>query len=124
MASKKSLTKEAKMKRSFRNSSTWKNFRKKVYDNQCGKDFLTLKPLNKTFNVHHRNLNVDEYQNIENEDMFVGLNKTSHDTVHFLLRYIKSYHSLEVLDRFYEEIAREALLNGFITEEDYKGRKQ
>lgn len=124
MASKKSLTKEAKLKRSFRNTSTWKNFRKKVYDKQFGKDLITLKPLTKTFNVHHVNLNVDEYQNLEDEDMFVGLNKTSHDTVHFLLRYIKSYHSLEVLDRFYAEIAREALINDFITEEEYERSKR
>jgi len=116
MASKKSLTKAAKDKRSFRQSSMWKNFRKKKYDEQGGKDWITLKPLTKAFHCHHCDLNADEYSNLENEGNFIAVGKSTHETIHWCLRYVKAYHTMEVLDRLYAEIEREAKLNGYIDE--------
>lgn len=119
MASKKSLTKAAKDKRAFRQSTKWKNFRKQIYDLQGGKDMITLTPLPKGFHVHHRNLNADEYTNTEDVDNFIGLLPSLHkNVIHLLLRYIKKYHSMEVVDRLYAELKLEAKLNGFIEADD------
>ena len=118
MASRKHLTKAAKDKRSFRASSVWKDFRKKKMNEQSNKDFITLKKLTKCFHVHHCDLNAEEYSNLENEGNFIAINHETHKCLHWMLRYIKSYHSLEVLDRFYNEVKREALLNGFIENDD------
>lgn len=118
MASRKKLTKAAKDKRSFRASSKWKDFRKRKYDIQGGKDWITLKPLTKAFHCHHGNLNADEYENLENEGDFIALNKSTHETLHWCLRYVRAYHSLEVMDRLYEEVKREAVLNGYIDADD------
>ena len=114
MASKKKLTKAAKDKRSFRASQKWKDFRKKKYDEQAGRDFVTLKPLTKCFNCHHCNLDADEYQNLEDEGNFIAVNKSTHDMVHWCLRYVKAYRSMEIMDRLYAEIEREAELNNYI----------
>lgn len=118
MASKKKLTKEAKQKRSFRASEKWRSFRKRKYDIQGGRDWITLKPLTKCYNCHHCDLNADEYQNLEDEGNFLAVNKSTHETLHWCLRYIKAYHSMEVMDRLYEEVKREALLNNFIDEDE------
>lgn len=118
MASRKKLTKAAKDKRSFRASEKWRSFRKHKYDIQGGKDWITLKPLTKCFNCHHGNLNANEYQNLEDEDNFLAVNKSTHETLHWCLRYVKAYHSLEVMDRLYEEVKREAILNNFIEEDE------
>lgn len=114
MASKKSLTKAAKDKRSFRQSSKWKNFRKKKYDDQGGRDFITMKPLTKCFHCHHGNLNADEYSNLEDDQNFIALNKSTHEMVHWCLRYVKAFHSMEVIDRLYAEVEREAQLNNYL----------
>ena len=110
MASRKKLTKEAKTKSDFRKSQKWRDFRKKKFDEQGGVDYITLKKLSKGFHTHHALLNVDEYSNLENEGNFLALNKQTHDLLHWALRYIKTYHSMEVIDRFYAEAKREALL--------------
>ena len=118
MASKKKLTKAAKDKRSFRASEKWRSFRKFKYDEQGGKDYITLKPLTKCFNVHHCDLNADEYQNLEDEANFLALNKSTHETLHWCLRYVKAFHSLEVIDRLFDEVKREAVLNHIIDADD------
>lgn len=119
VASKKSLTKAAKDKRAFRASSKWKTFRQQIYQSQCGKDLITLTPLPKAFHVHHRLLNADEYSNIENADNFIGLLPSLHkNVIHTLLRYIKKYHSMEVVDRLYDELKLEAKLNGYIDDDE------
>lgn len=118
MASRKKLTKAAKDKRSFRASEKWRSFRKRKYDDQGGKDFITLKPLTKCFHCHHGNLNADEYSNLEDEGNFLAVNKSTHETLHWCLRYVKAYHSLEVIDRLYEEVKREAVLNGYVDADD------
>ena len=120
MASKKELTKAARDKRAFRASTKWKNFRQQIYHSQNGKDLITLTPLPKSFHVHHRLLSEDEYSNIENGDNFIGLLPSLHkNVIHLLLRYIKKYHSMEVVDRLYDELKLEAKLNGYIDEDEW-----
>lgn len=50
-------------------------------------DIITNKKLLKGANLHHKNLDEKEYENLSNEDWFVFLNRSSHEVVHWLYRY-------------------------------------
>lgn len=77
---KKKVTQDLKTK--FRRSKPWKDLRLKVRKEQRV-DPVTLKPLSVTFNLHHLDLNPDNYTEIGHTDHFVGLNSQTHDVVHF-----------------------------------------
>lgn len=118
MASKRKLTKEQKDKRSFRASQKWKDFRHFKNIEQGGLDPITGAKLGKTAHLHHKDLNAEEYQNLDDESKFIMLQYNTHKVVHWCLTYIRKYHSMEVIDRLYEEVKREGVLNGFIEEDD------
>jgi hypothetical protein len=71
---------------------------------------VTLKPLSTSYNLHHLDLNPDNYTNIGHTDHFVGLNSQTHDVVHFLFgdgRTRKDWRSMvarlvEILERMEE----------------------
>ena len=50
-------------------------------------DAVTGRPLLKSWNLHHCDLNEAHYEDISNEDNFECLNKTTHEVVHWLFRY-------------------------------------
>lgn len=79
------MTKEAKLKTKFRQSSKWKNFRKYMKKRQ-GVDFVTQKPLLSGFQLHHEDMSAENYENL-NPDNFVCLNRTTHKVCHWLFRY-------------------------------------
>lgn len=116
---KKKITKEAEAKAAFRKTSVWKDHRKKLIDEQGGLDPITLCKLTKCAHCHHRDLSPENYTNID-EGKQVVLNHETHKVVHFLLRYIKKWHSLEVVERLVKEITFEAILNKYIEEGDEK----
>ena len=118
VASKKSLTKAAKDKRSFRASTVWKQFRQTMFHQQAGVDLITGSKLPKAFHLHHKLLSADEYSNIGDESHFLACQPTTHKVIHWCLVQIKKLHSLEIIDRLYDEVKREAVLNGFIDEDD------
>lgn len=74
-------------KTQFRATKEWKEFRKRMSKRKL--DEVTSSPLRKGFNVHHLDLNADNYCNIENENNFCVLNKKTHDVVHFLYNYYR-----------------------------------
>lgn len=76
-----------KVKTKFRGSSTWKDFRKKMKEVYSGKDALTGFPLRKGWNLHHMDLDPENYTDISNLDNFIPLNKASHEVIHFCFRY-------------------------------------
>jgi len=78
---KKQINQDLKTK--FRRSKEWKKLRDKVRREQRT-DPITGKPLSKTYNLHHLDLNPDNYTNISDESHFIGLNSTSHDLLHFV----------------------------------------
>lgn len=118
MASKKKVSKTMKAKRKFRATSKWKDFRKFKYDEQGGRDPITLSKLPKMAHLHHKDLNPEHYENIENEGNFVLLQPTTHKLIHFCLTYCKKFHTLEMMDRLYNEVRNEAILNGFIDSDE------
>lgn len=110
-------TPAAKEKAAFRKTTAWREHRKQLIDEQGGLDPITLCKLTKCCHCHHRDLSPENYTNID-EGKQIILNSETHKVVHFLLRYVKKWHSLEVVDRLVKEVAFEAQLNGFIDEDD------
>ena len=91
------MTDLQKMKRSFRSSKKWKEFRHQKWVEQCGKCYITHKKMSKSANLHHMDLNPDHYQDLEKSENFCFLQKSMHDVVHALYRYYKNDET--VLDR-------------------------
>lgn len=98
----------SKDKIAFRQSKAWKQLRKTKRESDC-KDALTLKKLSPQFNLHHLDLNPDNYTNISDTDKFMCLNKKSHDTVHFLWTYYRKDPT--VIDRLREILERMKEIN-------------
>lgn len=84
-------------KRKFRASKKWKMFRHKIYVKQNGLCFISNKKLNKYANLHHISLDENKYEDLSNENNFVFLNKSLHETVHTVWKYYKNDPA--VLDR-------------------------
>lgn len=95
-------------KSKFRGSNEWKNFRNKM-KNEHNKDFITGRPLLKGWNLHHLDLDGEHYEDINNEDNFICLNKTSHKVLHWLYRY-KNWR--EVLYNIHLALERMERING------------
>ena len=92
-------------KSKFRSTSAWKNFRKKMKEKQKV-DFITGKPLYAGFNLHHLDLDEKHYEDISNEDNFVCLNKTSHETIHWLFRYKNWRQLLKNIETLLEKMEK------------------
>ena len=81
----------------FRQSKKWKDFRHEMNVLQNGKDPITNKKLYKMANVHHMDLNPDNYENLE-QDHFVMVNSQTHDALHWAYKYYKD--DPDFLERF------------------------
>ena len=86
--------KDAKAK--FRATKAWKEFRKRIFDKQDGKDIITGKKLYRGYNVHHLDMSAENYDQLIEEN-FIAVNKQTHETLHFLFRYYQK--DTTVLDR-------------------------
>ena len=100
--------KNSEKKSKFRKSKEWKEFRKKIFDKQDGKDIITGKKLYKGYNVHHLDMSVENYDQLIEEN-FVAVNKQTHETVHTLFRYYQK--DPNILDRLKEVLDRMKELN-------------
>lgn len=96
------------LKAKFRATKAWKEFRKKIFDKQDGKDFITGKKLYKRYNVHHCDMSAENYDQLD-EDNFFALNMQMHDTVHVLFRYYPKDKT--ILDRLKQVLDRMCELN-------------
>lgn len=74
-----SLTEQEKIE--FRNSETWKNFRKQKFEEQNGLDYVTDKPLEVNYNCHHLCMKSNEYTNLVSE-RFIAVNYETHKIIH------------------------------------------
>ena len=82
-----SLNEQQKIKRNLRNTKAWKQLRHDRNVEQGGIDPITGGKLTKTANLHHMDLNFENYTHIEDHDKFVLLNKLTHDFVHWIYKY-------------------------------------
>jgi hypothetical protein len=90
-------------KTKFRSSPTWKNFRREMKEECGGIDCITLSKLRPGANLHHCDLNAEHYEDISDPSHFAFLNKSTHDTVHFLYRYyVKDKYVLNRLEAILE----------------------
>ncbi len=80
----------------FRKSEAWKKLRAKCRLH-TSVDFITKKPLEKTWNLHHLDLNVQRYDQIDSLERFMPLNKKTHEIIHELFKWYSKDH--KVLDR-------------------------
>lgn len=80
------MSKNSELKSKFRRSPEWKNFRKRMADLYDNKDAITGKPLRKGWNLHHLDMSIENYQDLD-EDKFIPLNKATHELIHTAFRY-------------------------------------
>ena len=84
------------IKAKFRKTKEWKEFRKRIFDKQDGKDVITGKKLYRGYNVHHLDMSEANYDKLIEEN-FVAVNKQTHEALHFLFRYYQKDPT--ILDR-------------------------
>lgn len=101
-------TQAARNKSKFRRSSKWTSFRRKLkYIRRV--DEITLKPLLPGFNVHHLDLNEQNYEDTSNLDHFACLNKRTHQFAHWIYsQYVKDP---AILDRLRDLLERMKYIN-------------
>lgn len=80
------MSKNSELKAKFRRSVEWKNFRKHMADLYDNKDAITGKPLRKGWNLHHLDMSVENYQDLD-EDKYIPLNRATHEMLHQVFRY-------------------------------------
>lgn len=91
-------------KTSFRSTSKWKKFRKRLGKKQ-EVDFITEKELAPGWQVHHMNLDPLHYEDLQNENEFLCLNKASHDVLHWLWKiYERDPYVLDRLEYILERM--------------------
>jgi hypothetical protein len=90
------MTENEKKKKKFRQSKRWKDFRHRLNVKQNGVCFITKSKLRKLSAVHHMDLNPENYDDL-NEENFVFVLHSIHETIHVLYQYYKKDPT--VLDR-------------------------
>ena len=96
------------VKAEFRKTKEWREFRKKIFDKQEGKDVITGKKLYKGYNVHHCDMSAENYNKLIEEN-FIAANKTTHEALHFLFRYYKN--DKDILNRIKQVLEKMVELN-------------
>ncbi|MBQ0003583.1 MAG: hypothetical protein KBT21_08590 [Treponema sp.] len=98
-----------KEKTKFRQSVKWKKFR--IYmKSKYRVDYITHKPLRSGWNLHHMDLNEENYTDISDESHFMALNKMMHEIVHDLYRYF--VNDEEILNRLKHILMEMKKING------------
>ena len=96
------------VKAKFRKTKEWREFRKKIFDKQEGKDVITGKKLYKCYNVHHLDMSEANYDKLIEEN-FIAVNKATHEALHFLFRYYKN--DKDILKRIKQVLEKMTELN-------------
>lgn len=89
------MTQNEREKKRFRQTKAWKEFRNSIRK-KIKFDFLTGKKLTGKWELHHLDLDSNNYQVLEEEN-FIPLNSRSHSTIHFLYSYYSK--DPEIIDR-------------------------
>ncbi|MBQ0097493.1 MAG: hypothetical protein KBS62_00960 [Oscillospiraceae bacterium] len=95
----KTRTDESKYKSKVRARVAWKRFRERLKKERKVCE-LTLKPLSRNFECHHKDLDIEHYEMLV-DDHFCVLNNTAHETIHYLYRYVCD-GDFSILDRLSE----------------------
>lgn len=76
-------------KAEFRKTKKWKDFRKRIAEKYNNRDAITGEKLRKGWNLHHMDLNKDNYIDLTDETHFIPLNKGSHKKLHEMFVFSK-----------------------------------
>lgn len=96
-----------KAKTKFRNSKRWKEYRHQKNVEQHGIDPITKSKLRKGCNLHHLNLSVEDYENLDNPANFVLLNHNTHECLHFLFTYYKKDEEVLTRLKYYLDLMKQ-----------------
>lgn len=107
MGKAKNKTEESKYKSKVRARVGWKRFRERLRKERKV-DALTNMKLNKGYECHHCDLNIENYDKFIDEN-FELLNTKSHDTIHFLYGYYVK--DAAILDRLRAILEKMVALN-------------
>ena len=94
------------IKNKVRKSKEWARLRKELKE-QRRNDEITLKPLRKGWNLHHLDLDINNYSKLDDLSHFACLNVQTHEVLHVLYRYYKKdKHILIRLKYFLDEMEK------------------
>lgn len=96
-------------KNSFRRTKRWADFRRHIRELFGDKDAITGEKLRKGWQLHHMDLDADNYSNLD-PDRFIPLNPGTHDLIHRLYTFIV-YDKNGRVDRMLEYIGKMRRLN-------------
>ena len=85
-----------KERQAFRKTNAWYKLKAKCRLH-TSKDFITKEPLCNNWNLHHLDLDVNRYDNINDMNRFMPLNSKTHEVIHEIFKWYKKDH--KVLDR-------------------------
>lgn len=120
---------DGETKNKFRKTSFWKEFRKKHFIKEIKKlkngkekiipnvDEVTLRPLTKYFDLHHLNLNSQNYTNLD-DSQFKALNSKTHECIHWF--YSEYCKDSSFKDRFLNVIELMYKINNGKDVKDFK----
>ena len=97
-----------KAKRKFRQSKEWLRFKKEMWIKYKKTDAITQKPLRKGANLHHRNLDENQYQDLK-EEWFLPCNSLTHKVLHWLWTYYQK--DPKIIERLENEMRIMAEIN-------------
>lgn len=87
----------------FRRSSKWKSFRYKCRLH-TSIDYITKQPLLRGWNLHHLDLNIMRYAQLDDPNRFMPLNKKTHEIVHEVFKWYKK--DKKSIDRLKETLEK------------------
>lgn len=103
----------SKEKAQFRKSKEWLEFREYMKAKFNNKDAITGENLRKGWNLHHMDLNSDNYTNLD-ENYFIPLNKGTHEKLHAMYifcrkedRVIKLFEYINEMENINAYLQRE-----------------
>lgn len=102
------MNEKQKSKRKFRQSKKWKEYKKKMREDCGKKDAITHKPLRGLWQLHHRNLDERQYEELR-DDWFLPCNNLTHKVIHWMYTYYKT--DPQIIDRLQAEMIKMAEIN-------------
>lgn len=101
-----SESKAAKEKRNFRQRKVFKDFKETMRKLSLGLDFITQSKLREGWNLHHKDLDPDNYE-ILSPERFACLNNQTHEMVHWAFRYyVKDPQFIDRLQSVLEDMRK------------------
>lgn len=96
-----------KLKRNFRQTKAWKEKKAAEKKRAGNKDEITGKPLRKGWQMHHQDLNKENYTDLSKP--FLCCNNLTHKFIHWLWTYYRT--DVTIIDRLKAEMEVMAQIN-------------